>query len=92
MNLIAQRGVIVLTALLVITPLSAADIKVDLGKERVGRTPVTFEPMVGTWVVAQDGKDKVIMVDGRPGPRRSPQNRPYVVTSKPAIGATVGLP
>ena len=66
MNLIAQRGVIVLTALLVITPLSAADIKVDLGKERVGRTPVTFEPMVGTWVVAQDGKDKVIMVDGRP--------------------------
>ena len=25
-------------------------------------------------------------------PRRSPQNRPYVVTSKPAIGATVGLP
>ena len=25
-------------------------------------------------------------------PRWSPQNRPYVVTSKPAIGATVGLP
>lgn len=61
-----QRGVIVLTALLLIVPLRAADIKVDLGKERVGRTPATFEPMVGTWVVAQDGKDKVIMVDGRP--------------------------
>jgi len=27
---------------------------------------VTFEPMVGTWVVAKDGNDKVIMVDGRP--------------------------
>jgi len=22
--------------------------------------------MVGTWVVAQDGADKVIMIDGRP--------------------------
>ena len=61
-----QHGAIVLAALLAIAPLSAADIKVDLGKERVGRTPTTFEPMVGTWVVAQEGKDKVIMVDGRP--------------------------
>ena len=44
----------------------AADLKVDLSKETVGRPPATFEPMVGTWVVAQDGADKVIMVDGRP--------------------------
>lgn len=44
----------------------AAEIKVDLGKEQVGKPPVSFEPMVGTWVVAQDGPDKVIMVDGRP--------------------------
>jgi hypothetical protein len=44
----------------------AADIKVDLKSEQVGRTPATFEPMVGTWVVAQDGGDKVIMIDGRP--------------------------
>jgi hypothetical protein len=58
-----------LLALIVVTglvPLRAADIKVDLSKEIVGRTPVTFEPMVGTWVVAEDGPDKVIMVDGRP--------------------------
>jgi len=48
------------------TALYAADIKIDLSKERVGRPPTTFEPMVGTWVVAQDGADKVIMVDGRP--------------------------
>ncbi len=46
--------------------LGAADIKVDLSKEQVGKAPTTFEPMVGTWVIAQDGSDKVIMVDGRP--------------------------
>ena len=44
----------------------AADLKVDLSKEEVGKPPATFEPMVGTWVVAQDGSDKVILVDGRP--------------------------
>ncbi|MEO6238525.1 MAG: hypothetical protein ABIQ52_16130 [Vicinamibacterales bacterium] len=42
------------------------EIKVDLKKETVGKAPQTFEPMVGTWVVTQDGPDKVIMVDGRP--------------------------
>jgi hypothetical protein len=46
--------------------LTAADIKVDLSKEQPGKPPASFEPMVGTWVVAQDGADKVIMVDGRP--------------------------
>lgn len=45
---------------------AAADRKVDLKAEVVGKPPVTFEPMVGTWLVAQDGADKVIMVDGRP--------------------------
>lgn len=40
--------------------------KADLSKERPGSPPTTFEPMVGTWVVTQDGPDKVIMVDGRP--------------------------
>ena len=56
-------GVAVLVAAAV---LRAADVKVDLSKEIVGKPPVTFEPIVGTWVVAQDGADKVIMVDGRP--------------------------
>src|SRR5215831_20248348 len=46
--------------------LFAADLKVDLSKEQPGKPPATFEPMVGTWVVAQDGADKVIMIDGRP--------------------------
>ena len=60
-----KRGLL-LAAMLLIAPLEAADVKVDLSKERVGRPPVSFEPMVGTWVVAQDAQDKVIMVDGRP--------------------------
>jgi hypothetical protein len=53
-------------ALIAVAVVRAADIKVDLSKETVGRPPATFEPMVGTWVVAQDGADKVIMIDGRP--------------------------
>jgi hypothetical protein len=53
-------------AVLATATLFAAEVKVDLSKERVGRPPTTFEPMVGTWLVAQDGADKVIMVDGRP--------------------------
>ena len=44
-------------------------VKVDLSKETVGKTPATFEPMIGTWIVAQDGPDKVIKVDGAPGSR-----------------------
>src|SRR5262245_69180 len=53
-------------ALLVIATLAAAETKVDLSKEQVGKPPMAFEGMVGTWVIAQDGPDKVVMVDGRP--------------------------
>src|SRR5262249_54207019 len=53
-------------ALFVIAALGAADLKVDISKETVGRPPTIFEPIVGTWVVVQDGGDKAIMVDGRP--------------------------
>jgi hypothetical protein len=55
-----------IVAAIAIAPLVAVDARIDLSKERVGRPPATFEPMVGTWLVAQDGADKVIMVDGRP--------------------------
>jgi len=58
--------VVVLGVCLAIAPLDAADIRIDLSKEQVGRPPATFEPIVGTWVVVQDGPDKAIMVDGRP--------------------------
>jgi hypothetical protein len=57
---------IILAALLAIASLRAADVKVDLSKEQVGKPPATFEPIVGTWVVVQDGPDKAIMIDGRP--------------------------
>jgi hypothetical protein len=68
MNRRFVRGPLIstLAALLASIAIRAAEIKVDLSKEQVGKTPTTFEPMVGTWVVAQDGPDKVIMVDGRP--------------------------
>jgi hypothetical protein len=59
MKKIAIFGLLLLTA-------AAADLKVDLSKEQVGKPPASFEPMVGTWIVAQDGADKVITVDGRP--------------------------
>ncbi len=61
-----KRLQIAVVTLVAVTALRAADLKVDLSKENVGRPPATFEPMVGTWLVAQDGADKVIMVDGRP--------------------------
>jgi len=32
----------------------------------VGQPPTTFQPVVGTWRVIQDGPDKIIMVDGQP--------------------------
>jgi len=55
-----------LLALLLAVPLLAADKKIDLSKETPGKPPTTFEPMVGTWVVAEDAGEKVIMLDGRP--------------------------
>jgi hypothetical protein len=61
-----RRGAALGAAIAVIAPLAAAEIKVDLSKEKVGSAPTTFEPMVGTWIVAEDAGEKVIMVDGRP--------------------------
>src|SRR5690606_16333940 len=39
---------------------------VSLAGETVGNPPTTFEPIVGTWNVIEDGGEKVIMLDGRP--------------------------
>jgi len=60
------RGAAAVAAFALIAPLIAAELKVDLKNEKVGAQPQTFEPMVGTWLVAEDAGDKVIMVDGRP--------------------------
>jgi len=54
------------TAIFFMATAGAADIKVDLSNEQAGKPPLTFEPMVGTWLVAQDSGEKVIMLDGRP--------------------------
>ena len=59
---------VILVALVVLLAIaaSAAELKIDLGKEQVGKEPKTFQPIVGAWIVAKDGADTVIMVDGRP--------------------------
>jgi len=57
------RAIVLLFA---VATLSAAETKVNLSQERVGRPPTTFEPIVGTWTVVEDGGEKAVMVDGRP--------------------------
>jgi hypothetical protein len=61
-----KGGLVTLTLALALAGVQAQTVKVDLSKETVGKTPTRFEPMVGTWIVAQDGPDKVIKVDGSP--------------------------
>jgi len=61
-----SRGAVLGLAVLAAVPLVAQEVKVDLKKETAGRAPEVFEPMVGTWLVAKDGTDNVVMVDGRP--------------------------
>jgi len=58
--------VTVVTMAIAAATVLAAEVKVDLKNEKVGRPPTTFEPIVGTWVVTEDGGEKAIMVDGRP--------------------------
>src|SRR5919112_222060 len=60
------RCVVAAAVVVLGTGLRAAETRIDLSKETVGKPPMSFEPMVGTWVVAQDGTEKVVMVDGRP--------------------------
>jgi len=71
MSELSRRELIAAAAACAATPLSAtgilaADLKVDLSNERAGQPPTTFQPIVGTWRVVQDGPEKVIMVDGQP--------------------------
>jgi hypothetical protein len=61
-----SMGILVAAVAASALPLLAAETKVDLSRETVGKPPAVFEAMVGTWVIAQDGADKVVMVDGRP--------------------------
>jgi len=45
--------------------LFATSLLVNLSRERVGREPARFLPVVGNWIVAQDGGKNVVQVDGR---------------------------
>ena len=66
MSWLVRRELLVCALVGIVAPLVAADTKVDLTKEQVGKPPGALEPMVGSWVIAQDGSEKVVMVDGRP--------------------------
>ncbi|HEX3880388.1 MAG TPA: hypothetical protein VHW24_25570 [Bryobacteraceae bacterium] len=66
MTQVTRLSRILLSAAFIAAIVYAADTKVDLSKETVGKPPVTFEPIVGTWLVVQDGPDKAIESDGRP--------------------------
>jgi hypothetical protein len=54
------------------TTAGAAPVRVDLARDRVGREPTSFVPMVGNWVVTSDEGRKVVMVDGRAWKRGQP--------------------
>jgi hypothetical protein len=59
-----HAAVLIAAAIAGVATLHAQTTKVDLSKEVVGKPPQTFEPEMGLWVIAQDGPDKVIKVDG----------------------------
>jgi hypothetical protein len=61
-----MKGLVLAIVAALAATMLAAEMKVDLSHEQVGKPPVGFEPMVGTWTVARDGNENVIMVDGRP--------------------------
>ncbi len=50
--------------LLALTMASASQKVFDFSAETVGAEPKSMTPVVGVWMVAQDGDNKVLMVDG----------------------------
>ncbi len=64
MRRVMRWRVVAVAVVALMSSVSGAEIKVDLSKETVGKPPKAFQAMVGTWVVAQDGPDKVIKIDG----------------------------
>ncbi len=57
---------IALATLCLALPIVAAEKKIDLKSEKPGAAPKVFEPIVGTWLITQDNKENVVIVDGRP--------------------------
>ena len=54
----------VIGCLLTLTMASASQKVFDFSEETVGAEPKSMTPVVGVWLVAQDGDNKVLMVDG----------------------------
>jgi hypothetical protein len=54
----------VIGCLLALTMASASQKVFDFSAETVGAEPKSMTPVVGVWMVAQDGDNKVLMVDG----------------------------
>ena len=50
----------------------SAPIRVDVAQEKAGSEPAHFIPVVGNWLVVQDGAKNVVMVDGRQWKRGQP--------------------
>ncbi len=50
--------------LLALTMASSSQKVIDFSAETVGAEPKSMTPVVGVWTVAQDGDNKVLMVDG----------------------------
>lgn len=50
----------------------SAAIHVGVANDKIGAEPSTFLPMVGNWVVAEEGGKKVVRVDGRVWKRGQP--------------------
>jgi hypothetical protein len=51
---------------------AATVIRIDVAQEKTGAEPTHFLPIVGNWIVAQDGAKNVLMVDGRQWKRGDP--------------------
>jgi len=66
MKTIKFGAALCLTVILPALSLSAAEGLISLEHEKPGAPPTVFQAIVGTWVVVQDGAEKVVMVDGRP--------------------------
>ena len=47
-------------------------LRISMEREVPGREPTSFLPMVGSWVVAKEGKQNVLFIDGRVWKRGQP--------------------
>jgi hypothetical protein len=59
------RLALAVTALATSLGAQSKPVTVDVSKEKVGREPTKFLPVVGDWIVTKDEGKTVVMVDGR---------------------------